>query len=50
MTGGSDGLVRWWDIRKFEKSKEELIVDVENKDPKSSGINNHLTLHINLPF
>lgn len=43
MTGGSDGLVKWWDIRNFEKSKEELIVDVENKDLKSSGINTHLT-------
>ena len=44
MTGGSDGLVRWWDIRNFEKAKEELIVDVENKDPKSSGINTCLTM------
>ena len=44
MTGGSDGLVRWWDIRNFEKAKEELIVDIENKDPKSSGINTCSTI------
>ena len=50
MTGGSDGLVRWWDIRKFEKSKEELIVDVENKDPKSSGFKSHLISTYHLPF
>ena len=29
--------IRWWDIRNFEKAKEEFIVDVENKDPKSLG-------------
>ena len=52
MTGASDGLVRkveqnlnievkpvyrWWDIRNFEKSKEEFIVDVENQDTNYSG-------------
>jgi len=37
MTGASDGLVRWWDIRKFTEAKEELIVDTENEDPNSSG-------------
>ena len=37
MTGGSDGRVRWWDIRNFTKAKEEFIVDIENQDIKSSG-------------
>ena len=37
MTGASDGLVRWWDIRKFTEAKEELIVDIQNEDPNSSG-------------
>ena len=37
MTGGADGLVSWWDIRNFEKAKEEFVVDVDNKDPKLSG-------------
>ena len=37
MTGGADGVVRWWDIRNFSQAKEEFIVDVENQDPKSQG-------------
>ena len=37
MTASSDGTVCWWDRRYFDTAKDTFIIDIENKDSKSSG-------------
>ena len=37
MTGGSEGLVKWWDTRNLSRPRDQMMVDTENKDPASPG-------------
>ena len=38
LSGSQDGLVRWWDIRKFGKCYKELKVGVDNDNDIGEGI------------
>ena len=47
MTASTDGTVCWWDRRFFTKPKDIFIIDIENKNNKSSGdINRALSASI----
>ena len=38
LSGSQDGIIKWWDIRKFGKSYKELKIGVENADDIGEGI------------